>query len=120
VLEGVWAELTQPGSTLTFDAVAFPHINAKAVRVLRDRKLDAPESGNARIRALRQVFAWALAEEFGGVESNPAREVTYLKGKPGGFHSWTVEEVEKFEARHPIGTSWRWRCCSSPASGAQT
>jgi integrase len=42
-----------------------------------------------------------------GVESNPAREVTYLKSRPGGFHSWTVEEVEKFEARLPIGTKAR-------------
>jgi integrase len=107
VLEGVWAEPTQPGSQLTFGAVAVPHIIAKAVRVLRDRKLDAPESGNARIKALRQVFTWALAEEIGGVESNPAREVAYLKGRPGGFQSWTVEEVERFEARHPIGTKAR-------------
>lgn len=38
---------------------------------------------------------------------NPAREIGYLKGKPGGFHSWTVEEVERFEARHPVGTKAR-------------
>jgi integrase len=107
VLEGAWAEPTQPGSPLTFGAVAYPHISAKAVRVLRDRKLQSPESGNARVKALRQVFAWALSEEIEGVESNPAREVTYLKSRPGGFHSWTVEEVEKFEARHPIGTKAR-------------
>jgi hypothetical protein len=107
VLEGACAEPTRPGSQLAFGAVAYVHINAKAVRVLRDRKLDAPESGNARVKALRQVFAWALAEQFGGVESNPAREVAYLKGKPGGFHSWAVEEVETFEARHPIGTKAR-------------
>jgi integrase len=107
VLESAWDEPTQPGSTLTFGAVAYAHINAKAVRVLRDRKLDAPESGNARVKALRQVFAWALSEETAGVQSNPAREVTYLKGRPGGFHSWTVDEVDKFETRHPIGTKAR-------------
>jgi hypothetical protein len=33
--------------------------------------------------------------------------VAYLKGKPGGFHSWTREEVEQFEARHLIGTKAR-------------
>src|SRR4051794_13943709 len=32
VLEGVWGEPTQPGSDLTFGAVAYPHVNAKAVR----------------------------------------------------------------------------------------
>lgn len=107
VLEGAWAETTQPGSTLTFGEVAYPHINAKAVRVLRDRKLDAPESGNARVKALRQVFAWAMAEDVGGVEANPAREIAYLKGKPGGFHSWTPDEVEQFEAHHALGTKAR-------------
>lgn len=107
VLEGAWAEPTQPGSDLTFGAIAYAHITAKAVRVLRDRKLAAPESGNARVKALRQVFGWAMAEDIGGVERNPAHEVPYLKGRPGGFHSWTVEEVEQFEAWHPIGTKAR-------------
>jgi integrase len=107
ILEGIWAEPTKPGADLTFGSVAYLHINAKAVRVLRDRKLDVPESGNARVKALRQVFAWAQAEEVEGIERNVARDVPYLKGRPGGFHSWTVEEVEKFEARHPIGTKPR-------------
>lgn len=107
VLESVWAEPTAPGSELTFGAVSYQHINPKAVRVLRDRKLDAPESANARVKALRQVFAWALSEEVDGIDRNPAREVTYLKGKPGGFHSWTVEEVEQFEAKHAIGSKAR-------------
>jgi len=59
------------------------YINAKTVRVLRDRKLNVPESGNARVKALRQVFAWAVADEVDGVERNPARDVPYLKGRPG-------------------------------------
>jgi integrase len=107
VLEGVWAEPTQPGSDLTFGAVSYPHITAKAVRVLRDRKLAAPESANARVKALRQVFAWAMTEEIDGAERNPAKDIEYLKSKPGGHHSWTVAEVEQFEARHPVGTKAR-------------
>ena len=27
--------------------------------------------------------------------------------KPGGFHAWTIEEVEQFEAKHPIGSKAR-------------
>ena len=103
VLEGAWAEPTQPGSALTFGSVAYLHISTKAVRVLRDRKLDAPESGNARVKALRQVFAWAMREEVDGVTQNPAMAIEYLKGKPGGIHSWSVEEVEQFESKHPLG-----------------
>jgi integrase len=107
VLESAWAEAIQQGGTLLFGDVAYVHLSDKGVRVLRDRKLAAPESGNARVKALRQVFAWALVEDVPGVDLNPAREVGYLKGKPGGFHSWTIEEVERFEARHPIGTKAR-------------
>ena len=27
-----------------------------------------------------------------------------LRTKPGGHHSWTIEEIEQFEKRHPLGT----------------
>ena len=107
VLERAWAEPTQPGGTLHFGDAPYAHITARAVRVLRDRKLNAPESGNARVKALRQVFGWALAEALVGIETNPAREVNYLKGRPGGFHSWTMEEVERYEQHHAIGTKAR-------------
>ena len=28
----------------------------------------------------------------------------YIKTGSQGFHSWTIEEVRQYEARHPIGT----------------
>lgn len=30
-----------------------------------------------------------------------------LSTRPGGYHSWTTEEVQKFEDHHPIGTKAR-------------
>ena len=39
--------------------------------------------------------------------SNPARDVRRLKYASAGFHTWTVEEVKQFEAKHPIGTKAR-------------
>jgi integrase len=108
VLEKACQEPTTPGSPLLYGEVLYTQITKRAVRVLRDRKLDAPESGNARVKALRQVFAWALEEDICGIESNPAREVSYLKPKnPDGHHTWTPEEVLHFEERHPIGTRAR-------------
>ena len=41
------------------------------------------------------------------MKSNPARDVSYLRGRQGGFHSWTTGEVERYEERHPIGTTAR-------------
>lgn len=77
----------------------------KHVRKCRDRKADWPEAANGRVKALRQVFAWAI--EAGHAKSNPAKDVPYLKAPGTGFHTWTIEEVRQFEARHPIGSKAR-------------
>jgi integrase len=82
------------------------------IEVLRDRKLSAPEGANNRVKAIRAVFKWAVRKK--GSDSkplarhNPARDVPYLKSNnPTGYHTWTLEEVRRFEARHPIGTKAR-------------
>jgi site-specific recombinase XerD len=75
----------------------------RAIRVLRDRKAAFPEAANSRVKSVRQVFAWAIDHDH--VTSNPAREVRYLRGRVEGFHTWSVDEVEKFEEHHPIGIS---------------
>ena len=77
----------------------------KHVRKLRDAKAHAPEAANALVKALRQVFKWAVEAEH--VDSNPAKDVPLIKTRSQGFHSWTIEEVRQYEARHPIGTRAR-------------
>ncbi len=76
------------------------------VKLLRDKKADFPEAANAGVKALRQVFKWAV--DAGRADHNPVRDVPCLRpNNPEGFHTWTVEEVYRFEARHPIGTKAR-------------
>lgn len=77
------------------------------VRKIRDSNSDRPEAANGIIKALRQVFAYAIDAEIPGIKTNPARDVPYPKSKGQGFHSWTIEEIEQFEKRHPIGTKAR-------------
>ena len=77
----------------------------KHLRKLRDAKADTPEAANALVKALRQVFKWAIEAEH--LDSNPAKEVPYIETGSQGFHSWTIEEVRQYEARHPIGTRAR-------------
>jgi integrase len=76
-----------------------------AVEVLRDRKLTTPEAANSRLKAVRQVFLFGVRKKF--VAQNPARDVEYLKSGSQGFHTWTVEEVQQYEKRHPIGSRAR-------------
>jgi integrase len=75
------------------------------VRHLRDEHAERPEAANARVKALRQVFAWAI--EAIGAKSNPAREVPYIRSGSEGHHTWTIDEVRTFEDRHPVGTKAR-------------
>jgi integrase len=71
----------------------------------RDAKADRPEAANSLIKALRQLYAFAI--EYRHATKNPAKDVNYLKGKSDGFHSWSEEEIARFEACHPVGSKAR-------------
>lgn len=86
----------------------FAMMRPQDVARLRDEKAKTPEAANARVKALRQVFAWACDPEYKIATQNPAREVRYLSGEnPDGFKAWSEEDVARYEARHPIGTKAR-------------
>lgn len=107
VLESTFEEPIADGLKEVFADFPLDRLTPKAIRVLRDRKLSAPESGNARIKALRQVFAWGVEAEVPGLTTNPARDVPYFSSSTEGFHTWTQEEIATFEARHPLGSKAR-------------
>ncbi len=88
-------------------AKPYARMETKHVRLqIRDPKRATPEAANGRVKALRQVFKWAV--EVGYASTNPARDVPMLRpNNPDGFHTWTEEEVQKYEARHPSGTKAR-------------
>lgn len=77
----------------------------KHVRVRRDEMMDRPEAANGLVKALRQLFKFAVRYDLH--DSNPAVGIEYLSGNAEGFHSWTLDEIKKFENTHPIGTSAR-------------
>jgi integrase len=108
VLESTWAEPLRPGAIDLFADVPLPDFEAKHVRVLRDRKKNTPEAANQRVKYIRTVFKWGVEAEPHVVTSNPARDVAFLRSNnPDGHHTWTVEEVRRYEERHPIGTKAR-------------
>ena len=94
-----------PGSDKRFADMPLTRMDGSAIEVLRDRKFSTPEAANVRVKAIRQAFKWGVAK--GHAPSNPAREVSYFKSSSEGFHTWTLEEVQQFEERHPIGTKAR-------------
>ena len=75
------------------------------IRVRCDEMRDRPEAANGMIKALRQLFRFAVRYDLHDL--NPAANIEYLAGNPEGFHSWTLEEIEKYEHTHPVGSTAR-------------
>jgi integrase len=83
----------------------FAQLEPRHVRKRRDERSDKPEAANALVKALRQLFNFAVEYEL--AQRNPAKDVPYLKSGSEGFHSWTLDEVRKFEKRHKPGSKAR-------------
>lgn len=105
ILDGLCQEPISAEIATPIGSLPFADMPAAKVRTLRDRKSATPEAANSRVKALRQVFAWAC--DAGHASGNPAREVPYLKSGGTGHREWTIEEVQRFEARHLIGSKAR-------------
>ena len=80
-------------------------MRAKHVRAIRDERRDAPSASNHRLKAMRAMFKWAIEEEH--VEADPTLGVQSIKYASSGHHSWELEEVERYERKHPVGTKAR-------------
>ncbi|TCR69726.1 site-specific integrase [Bosea sp. BK604] len=104
ILEATYDEPIAPDSSDTFANMPLEYLSLKALYVLRDRKLDLPGAGNNRVKALRQVFKWAVAPNVQIVKVNLARDIKLFETEGDGFHTWTIEEVRAFAKRHPLGT----------------
>ena len=83
----------------------FASIDRKTIAAGRDRRKETPFAANDFLKAMRGLFRWAA--DAGFVKSDPTEGVKGLSRKTEGFHAWTEDEVERFEARWPIGTRER-------------
>lgn len=66
------------------------------------RNKDKGNSANAYLKAMRPLFRFALEEGY--IDVDPCAAVKRVSVHTDGYHVWTIEEVERFEARHPVGT----------------
>lgn len=77
----------------------------KHIRARRDEMMDRPEAANGMVKALRQLYKFAVPYDLH--DRNPATEIEYLSSGSEGFHSWTLGEIEQFEEKHPVGSMAR-------------
>jgi site-specific recombinase XerC len=83
------------------------HIKTASIRAGRERRAAAPHAANNFLKAMRGFFGWAV--EVGLVRTDPTKGVKLLTGSNDayGFHTWSQEELDRFEARWPLGTRQR-------------
>lgn len=102
LIHGMLAEPVRHDSTVTYTDFPLDRLTLPALEILRDRKEGTPEAANSRVRTLRGLYKWALAERLVAVDI--ATGLTRIRNATSGHHTWTVEEVEQFEAKFPLGT----------------
>lgn len=57
---------------------------------------------NHFLKAIKPMFAYAKTR--GWIEVDPAKNVDFVKPLKGGRVAWTIEDVQRYEKRHPVGT----------------
>jgi integrase len=70
-----------------------------------DKRAATPEAANSFLKTMSGVFKWAVEADY--VPVNPCLGVSKITNKSDGFHTWTVQQVEKYRAHHKIGTRQR-------------
>ncbi len=103
ILEGICLSKTTKGKER--GDLPFALMQERHIRDIRDEKSNLPEAANSRLKALRQLFNWAKVARH--LDVNPATDVKRLRSSSEGFHTWTDDEVARFEAHHQIGTKAR-------------
>lgn len=80
-------------------------ITRAKIREAMDDRAETPYAANNFLVAMSVLFDWAVENEI--VDENPCAKVEPLKVKSTGFHTWTMEEVEQYRAKHAVGTTQR-------------
>lgn len=70
-----------------------------------DKRASTPTAANNLLKVLRSMFGVAIDRKL--VRHDPTRAVKVIKHKSEGFHTWTEDEIARFEARWPVETRER-------------
>jgi integrase len=81
-------------------------ITTRTIRKGMDRRAETPGAANDFLKAMKGLFKFAV--DYNHTRFDPTLGVRKLQSQnPEGWHTWTVDEVRQFEARHPVGSKAR-------------
>ncbi|MEQ1407725.1 tyrosine-type recombinase/integrase [Neorhizobium sp. Rsf11] len=83
----------------------FGKITKAHIKKAMDKRAATPNAANNLLKTFSHLFKWAVEAEH--LETNPVAGVSKVSVKSDGFHTWTVDQVEKFRAHHKLGTKPR-------------
>ncbi len=83
----------------------FSEISRKTIAAGIDRRKATPFQAGNFLKAMRGLFQWAVKSDH--MEIDPTQEVDAPAPRTEGFRVWTEEEIDRFEARWPVGTRER-------------
>jgi integrase len=72
---------------------------------IANEKSATPSAQRNFLNTVRAMFNWAMAE--GRVPDNPTLGVTREKIRTTGYKTWSEDHIDRFEAKHPVGTKAR-------------
>lgn len=86
--------------------LSFRGIGEADIREGLVRREKTPRMADTYVGVMRALFAFAISRQWLSV--NPVGpEVRAEAHKSDGYHTWTPEEIERYQARHPVGTQAR-------------
>jgi integrase len=112
-----WAELA-PGTRRARDNILkkvlddpknadgpFVDLTKAKIKAGVDKRAATPNAANNFLKTMSHLFKWAVEAEH--LEVNPVIGVSKTNVKSDGFHTWSIEQVEQYRAKHKLGTKPR-------------
>lgn len=104
--------ITQQTDRNILEAVRSRH-GDKRIATIEQRHIEAiiaekkgkPSAQRNLLRVLRVLLGFAVKQKMR--RDNPALGIELAAIKTKGYHTWTEEELQQYEVRHPIGTKAR-------------
>jgi integrase len=89
------------------DAGDVPHTSVTRKTVIGgiDRRKGTPAAARHFVETLRGMFRWAVEAELR--DKDPTEGVRVKAKRTDGHHTWTEDELARFEACHPLGSRAR-------------
>lgn len=76
-------------------------LETRHVRKMVDNRASKPAAANHWLDMVGMLMRFAV--DIGWRNDDPTRGVRKVRTNSAGYHSWTEEEIARFEARHPLG-----------------